>query len=114
MVLNDVFSLDKGSVFVKYVGSMLLMSNFSPNIELFRAYGSIFMWLVGLVTGVVAAIQGFKNLKRTDLENAKLKLENEQLEKRQVVRQLTDTTYAEIEPTTKLNLDNEDSEKQGI
>lgn len=121
MVLNDVFSIDKGSVFIKYVGSMLLMSNFNPNIDLLKAYGNIFMWLIGLVTGVIAAIQGVKNLKKTNLENAKLVLENEKLElenglleKRQVIRQMTDVTYAEIEPPTKLNLDNENSEKQGI
>jgi hypothetical protein len=105
MVLNDIFSIDKGSSFLKGVGGTLLMSNFMPNVEFFQQAGDVFMWSGGAMMLVVSVIQGVKNLKKTNLENAKLLLENEQLEleneqlekvsKRQVIRQMTDITYSE-------------------
>lgn len=108
--MTDIFSIERGSAFLKGVGGTLLMSNFVPNIEFLQLAGDFFMWTGGATMLSISIVQGLKNIKKTNLESENLalekinkQLENEKLEaenKRQVIRQMTDITYAE--PKTEL------------
>lgn len=83
----NLFSIEKGSAFMKGALSILLMSNFLPNIELITLIGKAIMSLGGSIMLGVSIFQGLLNIQKTkreirnqELANRYQELENNQLE----------------------------------
>jgi hypothetical protein len=83
----NLFSIEKGSAFMKGALSILLMSSFLPNIELITLIGKAIMSLGGSIMLGVSIFQGLLNIQKTkreirnqELANRYQELENSQLE----------------------------------
>lgn len=72
----NLFSIEKGSAFMKGALSILLMSNFLPSYEYIALMGKIIMSFGGAIMLAVSIFQGWLNIQKTKKEIRQQELAN--------------------------------------